>query len=284
MERRIAKAVTPGLEANAWRPDLERLARRRLWDEVYKTRRVSGVSSLGSWAGRRVLDLGCGRGGMTVGLEANGARVVGFDLRRRNCEVTRLRGRRYGLSVPTAVGRAECLPFADGSFDHVFCLEVLEHVQDPVAVLREVRRVLSPGGTCAITVINRWAHVDPHYHLWGLSFLPRSVARRYITVRGRAKRSWRDLQTLDEMHYFTFGRFVELARTLGFEVVDPEGSKKRRLGRWIHGATRRLSLGFNTATLTLVAGSHAARIDGILGPAHGGGRGHGAEARDHGGG
>jgi glycosyltransferase involved in cell wall biosynthesis/2-polyprenyl-3-methyl-5-hydroxy-6-metoxy-1,4-benzoquinol methylase len=256
VEQGIAELITPGLKANAWRPDLDLLAQRRLWDEVVKARRIKRASAgLGLEPGphERVLDLGCGRGGLSVSLAARGASVVGVDLRKRNCLVTRLRGRRYDLSVPTLAGTAERLPFADRSFDRVFCLEVLEHVIDPRAVLREIRRVLVPGGACAVTVVNRWAHLDPHYHLWGLSFMPRSVARRYISLRGRTKQSWRDLQTLDEMHYFSFRRFVRLAREVGFEVIDPERPETRPARRWLHWLARRLSVGFNSARLTLIA-------------------------------
>jgi glycosyltransferase involved in cell wall biosynthesis/2-polyprenyl-3-methyl-5-hydroxy-6-metoxy-1,4-benzoquinol methylase len=255
VERRITKCVEPGLTANGWRKDLDRLAERRMWDEVYKSRRLLRARAVESWRGKRVVDVGCGRGGLTVSLAAFGADVVGVDLRRRNCEVTRLRARRYGLSPRMITTRAEALPLADRSFDHVFCLEVLEHVHDPVAVLREIRRVLVPGGTCTVTVINRWAHLDPHYHLWGVNLMPRSWARRYITLRGRAKRSWRDLQTLDEMHYFRYRHFVVIARSVGFEVADPERPHRRAVRTLVHDLSRRLSIGFNTATLTLVSRS-----------------------------
>jgi glycosyltransferase involved in cell wall biosynthesis/2-polyprenyl-3-methyl-5-hydroxy-6-metoxy-1,4-benzoquinol methylase len=253
VERQIARRVTPGLSANAWRPDLDRLAKRRVWDEVFKSRRLRRAGSVDSWNGKRVLDLGCGRGGLTVALAAKGAEVIGVDLRPRNCVVTRLRGRRYKLSPRAITARAESLPLADRSFDHVFCLEVLEHVQDPFAVLGEIRRMLIPGGTCTITVINRLAHLDPHYHLWGINLMPRRLARRYIALRGRTKRSWRDLQTLDDMHYFRYGHFVDAVGRLGFDVIDPDRPSRPSLRARLHDLSRRLSIGFNTVTLTLVS-------------------------------
>ncbi|MDX1643780.1 MAG: glycosyltransferase, partial [Thermoanaerobaculia bacterium] len=253
----IRDAIAPGIRANAWRPDLDRLVERRLWDEVFKARRLPallgalGIESPGIEShGARILDLGAGRGGLSVGFAARGHRVVALDLRYRNCLVTRLRGRRYDFEIPATTSIGEQLPFAAETFDAVSCLEVLEHVLDPIALLGEIRRVLRPGGACVLTVINRWAHLDPHYRLWGINFLPRSVANRYIALRRRTKESYRDLQTLDEMHYYRFGAFVRLAQRLGFEVEDaerPEGFLPSRL----HDLKRKASLGFDTALVVI---------------------------------
>lgn len=253
VEEAICRAVAPGVKANAWRPDIERLAARRLWDEFYKARQVSRVKSALNGAGDRggrALDLGCGRGGLTVGLRAQGVNVVGLDLRFRNCRVTGLRAQRYGLSVPALVSHGETLPFPDGYFQAVSCLEVLEHVLDPVALLSEIRRVLSPEGACIVTVINRLAHLDPHYHLWGVNFLPRKAANTYIRLRKRSKESYRDCQTLDEMHYYTYRDFRRLARSLGFALEDPE-IPDRLLSVTLHQFRRFVSLGFNSAMVVL---------------------------------
>ena len=58
-------------------------------------------------------------------------------------------------------------------------------------------------------MINRFAHRDPHYHFWGVNFLLRRMARRYISLRERSKDSYRDLQTLDEMHYLPIAALAD---------------------------------------------------------------------------
>jgi SAM-dependent methyltransferase len=59
---------------------------------------------------------------------------------------------RAGVVYDLAIGDHERLPFADGVFDAVFCTEVLEHLRDPRRCLREIRRVLAPGGRVLVSV------------------------------------------------------------------------------------------------------------------------------------
>ena len=185
-----------------------------------------------------------------MALRTQGHQVVALDLRFRNCAVTGWRGERYGLSVPAVASAGERLPFPDASFSAICCLEVLEHVADPEILLSEIRRVLVPGGACALTVINRWGHIDPHYHLWGINFLPRSWARRYIDLRRRTKHSYRDCQTLDEMHYYSYRAFRRLVGEFGFRLIDPE-VPARPVARAAHSLRRASSLGFNSALVVL---------------------------------
>jgi ubiquinone/menaquinone biosynthesis C-methylase UbiE len=90
----------------------------------------------------RTLDIGTGTG-RNLPRYANGVRAVGLDPDR----VLLRRAHRRGRDIPLVVGRAEALPFRDGAFDTVVSGLVFCGVADPVQGLREVRRVLGPGGT-----------------------------------------------------------------------------------------------------------------------------------------
>jgi SAM-dependent methyltransferase len=110
---------------------------------------------LGPVGGRRVLDVGCGAGQTTRWLAARGARVTAFDL---SMEQLRLAGR-----GPYVRADAEALPFAAGSFD-LACSAygALPFVADSARVMREVARVLRPGGRWVFSVTHpvRWCFPD----------------------------------------------------------------------------------------------------------------------------
>ena len=90
-----------------------------------------------------VLDAGCGTGAFAASLAEDGARVVAVDAHPPDTAPA-------GLQLARAdVG---ALPFADATFDIVLLLDVLEHVADEGAVLRETARVLKPAGTLIVTV------------------------------------------------------------------------------------------------------------------------------------
>jgi SAM-dependent methyltransferase len=101
-----------------------------------------GVTRLG-----RVLDDGCGGGGMTVSFAEESDAVVGIDLSDRFAAAGTVLAREKGVAnVSFARTDGQALPFRDDAFDTVFSHAVIEHVANPLVYLREIRRVLKPGG------------------------------------------------------------------------------------------------------------------------------------------
>lgn len=101
-----------------------------------------------------ILDVGCGPGTITADLAelVPQGKVTGVDFAKSVLETARahVRGRPTPISniVFEAVD-ANALPYADASFDVVFCHQVLQHVSDPVGILREMKRVAKPSGIVA---------------------------------------------------------------------------------------------------------------------------------------
>lgn len=106
------------------------------------------------WAGRRVLDLGCGGGFMAEALALRAARVIGVDPCAAALEAARAHAAAAGLDIDYLEGRGEAIPLPDRSVDAVVCVDVLEHVDDLPRVLFEVARVLGPGGVFLFDTVN----------------------------------------------------------------------------------------------------------------------------------
>ena len=114
------------------------------------------VGSVDIETGARVLDVACGTGivaRLAAGRVGEEGRVVGLDLNQAMLDVAD----RFGSGIEWRQGDAASLPFADDSFDIVFCQAALMFFPDPLAALREMARVVDPKGTVAIQVWDRTA-------------------------------------------------------------------------------------------------------------------------------
>ena len=108
--------------------------------QAYKQRTLELLAAPGATSGARLLDVGCGTGANLQMLARHGA-AEGVDVSSEALEFCRARG----LSK-VKEGAAEALPYEDASFDLVTGLDVVEHLDDDVAGLKEMRRVLRPRG------------------------------------------------------------------------------------------------------------------------------------------
>ncbi|MGY1821943.1 methyltransferase domain-containing protein [Geodermatophilus sp. SYSU D00079] len=122
--------------------------------------------------GQDLLDVGCGPGTITVDLAARVApgRVVGLDVSAAPLEEARAAAATAGVDVTFAVGDVYALEVADDSVDVVHAHQVLQHLTDPVAALREMARVCRPGGVVAVRDVDyatvTWFPADAGLDRW----------------------------------------------------------------------------------------------------------------------
>jgi SAM-dependent methyltransferase len=109
------------------------------------------ADQVGLSGGERVLDLGCGTGNATLALARAGADVVAVDPAARLVEVTRRRTADAGYQVEVLQGEAATIPLPDDSVDVIVSVFAVIFAPDPAAALRDMSRVLEPGGRIVLT-------------------------------------------------------------------------------------------------------------------------------------
>lgn len=147
----------------------------------------------------KLLEIGFGGAAFLIGMRELGWQVEGIDMDPQAVEKAR---RIYGLSVRQ--GELSEQRYPDASFDAITMSHVIEHVPDPIGLLRECRRILAPGGRLVITTPNTaalghrkfgsaWVHLDPprHLHLFSIVSLEESLRRAgFEDIGARSSMRW----------------------------------------------------------------------------------------------
>lgn len=191
-------------------------------------------------AGGTILDLGCGFGGRTVAYQrVTGAYLVGLEIDSRMAGpalrfARSMSGTMSTIEASFAAGVGEALPFANDSFDAVFCYDVFEHLQDPERTLAEIYRVLKPGGLL-LTVFPpyfhpRGAHLDgyvsrlPYASVLFPSKILLTAIDELLEERGDGYRpqKLRAGDRLYALNGLTIGKFLRILNKSEFEISKLE--------------------------------------------------------------
>lgn len=169
------------------------------------------LNVLGDLAGKRVLELGCGGAQWSVALALRGVDVTGLDLSDRQLVFAQANIAAAGITVPLVHASAANLPFAEASFDVVFCDHGAMSFADPSDTVPHVARILRPGGLlafCLSSGLNLIAH-DP--------VADRLTTQLQADYFGMRSFTWPD----DSIDFqLPHGQWIRLARDCGLEVED----------------------------------------------------------------
>jgi ubiquinone/menaquinone biosynthesis C-methylase UbiE len=181
-----------------------------IWDV-----REDDIGALGDVAGLDALELGCGGAQFGIRVAERGASVVGIDFSQNQLRHAVRNVERRRIRYPLVRGDAEELPFADGSFDLVFCDHGATSFTDPHRTIPEAGRVLRPGGLLVFNIATPFIAV-----CWGDDDAPpgRELRRSYFGL-GRddcvEADGWRSIQW-----QLTYGEWIRLFVSVGFLVED----------------------------------------------------------------
>ena len=164
---------------------------------------------------RPLLDLGCGPGTYLAALQGDHP-LLGIDVSLEWLVVARRLAAASSVEVQLAAGQAESLPLRAGSLGSVVAMDVLEHVGDQAALIREADRVLAPGGVFTAATPNRYSlAAETHVNLWGVGWLPRKWQKAYVHRRAGLPYDFTRLLSAGELR-----RLIESQSSL-YAAIEP---------------------------------------------------------------
>ena len=166
----------------------------------------------------RVLDIGCGYGGLALQLARHCGEVVGIDpCRSRIAMARRLQADAGQSNVQFRVGGTEGLD-EPNAFDLITLDNVFEHLPNQAEALQRITQALAPGGVLFILTPNKLWPMEVHYRLPFLSYLPLSWANAYLRLTGRGT-DYTDASYAPT--YWGLSRLLRQQRELSFQYVLP---------------------------------------------------------------
>jgi 2-polyprenyl-3-methyl-5-hydroxy-6-metoxy-1,4-benzoquinol methylase len=176
-----------------------------------------------------VLDIGCGAGTQCHLWAMHGHSVSGIDISEPLVGVAAQRAAEAGLDIRFDVGSATQLPYADASQDVCLLPQLLEHVPDWQACLREAVRVLRSGGMLYLSTSNLLCPRQSEFNLPLYSWYPPFLKRRYERLAVTTRPELANHASFPAVHWFTYRRLADFLSGLGmhcydrFDVVDRSG-------------------------------------------------------------
>lgn len=146
-----------------------------------KLRYLPKVVDFSAYSGKKLLEVGCGVGIDLVRFAQGGARTTGIDLAEVSIDLARQNFQQHGLQGNLRVMNGESMTFADNSFDVVYAHGVLQYTAHAEKMVKEIYRVLRPGGQAIMMVYNRisWLNAMSRIMNVGLEHQDAPVLNKY---------------------------------------------------------------------------------------------------------
>jgi ubiquinone/menaquinone biosynthesis C-methylase UbiE len=207
------------------------------------------VMGFNEFAGARLLEVGCGMGTDLLQFARGGAHVTGVDLTPRSIQISRNHLEVYGQAGDFVLTDGEQLPFEDKSFDVVYSNGVLHHTPDTAGAIREIHRVLRPGGEARVMLYHRgsiayWVNIMLRYGVLNAELFrgltPEEIMSRHVEISENNARPLVKVYSRKQAR-----ELFSMFRNVHVQVEQLTRAELRFIGRIIRDATvRRLGKTF----------------------------------------
>lgn len=154
-------------------------------DEKLKVPFINNIEKEFDFKGKKILDIGCGKGGVALLCAMRGAVVSAFDIDKDEINIAILRAKQCNLdNINFFTNNAETIPYPDNYFDLVIASSVLEHVRNLDGIIKEMTRVTKVDGMCCISCPNSIFPREAHYKIFLIPFLTKRMQTFYLRIRG----------------------------------------------------------------------------------------------------
>ncbi len=207
---------------------------RMIKDWELKIIKARGVVSdfkkrIGDVNGLKIIDIGCGNGGLSIAFSESGAEVTGVDIETELINIATKNAETIGRVVKFIKYDGNILPFPDNFFDAAVSVSVLEHVDNPILYLSQVLRVLKPGGCFYLAFPNRFWPKETHTGLFFLGYLPERARDFMVKIFG--KNPLRD----NNLHFYSYYELMKILNKIKentsffFAIKEERGNSKNPL-------------------------------------------------------
>lgn len=194
---------------------------------------------------KKILDAGCGNGGLSIALALAGARPIGLEIEKDLYDISNKHAEFYGVDIGAVLYDGIIMPFDDSLFDAAISVSVLEHTSDPASYLKEILRTVKPGGDLYLAFPNKFWLKETHTGILLLTYIPKFFQPRLIRLLHRG--------TLDNynLHFYSFSDLEKMISTMVYDgyrwkIVAETGNSSNKYKILIKKTLQFLGISYKT--------------------------------------
>ena len=165
--------------------------------------------------GLKLLDIGSHRGGYSIYFAKQGYKVTGLEISQDRITTSRRASEKYGLNIEFVLGDARNMQFKDNTYNVVMLSNVIEHIKGTKGLLKEIYRIMKPGGILYIQFPPYWGVFGAHIYF---KFFP--LPLHYLTPRiaNPLIRAFHLDSDLNDLEKLTIDRLIKLSKDTNFKI------------------------------------------------------------------